>query len=143
MLGRNHVGQLGDGSVLQRLTPAGVATLTSGVTSLRAGSYHNCVVRDTGALLCWGYNANYQLGNGTVANSLLPIAASNVSGTIRQLALGGEGSCVVLDDGEGLCWGANTQGRFGNGSLATPLAIPQAVAQWLQHDLIFRSRFDP
>ncbi|WP_369334893.1 hypothetical protein [Tahibacter harae] len=59
---------------------------------------------------CWGNNDSGQLGDGTAANRLRPIAASNVSGTIRHLALGGEGSCVVLDDGGGLCWGRQHAG---------------------------------
>ncbi len=139
--GYNHVGQLGDGSTLQRTTPAAVAVLTDGVVRIAAGSYHTCALRNTGALFCWGYNADRQIGDGTTMNRLQPVAASNVGGAIRDLAVGGEASCTVLADGEGECWGNNAYGHLGNGSTASPLAVPQRIAQWLRDDLIFRDPF--
>lgn len=139
--GLNGNGQLGDGSTQQRPTPAAVAVLGDGVVRIAAGSYHTCALRNTGALYCWGYNVDRQLGDGAAVNRLQPVVASNVGGAIRDLALGGEASCTVLADGEGQCWGNNAYGRLGNGSTASPLAIPQRIAQWLRGDLIFRDPF--
>lgn len=140
--GANARGQLGDGTILPRPSPAAVPTLNN-VIRLAAGRDHNCALRDTGALLCWGYNASSQLGDGTVVQRNQPVAASNVTGTIREIALGADSSCAVLADGEGICWGYNGQGRLGNGSITATLAIPQPIAQWLQNDLVFRYGFEP
>lgn len=105
-----------------------------------AGRDHNCTLRNTGALQCWGYNASSQLGDGTVMLRTPPVAASNVSGSIRDIALGTDCSCAVLAGGGGICWGHNAHGRLGNGSmLSVSLAVPQPIAQWLQNDLIFRN----
>lgn len=143
--GADARGQLGDGggaAITPRPSPAEVATLSSGVVRLAAGRDHNCVLRDTGALQCWGYNASGQLGDGSVAQRTQPVAASNVSGSIREIALGADSSCAVLANGDGICWGSNAHGRLGNGSvLPATLAVPQSIAQWLQNDLIFRDSF--
>ncbi|TDR45926.1 alpha-tubulin suppressor-like RCC1 family protein [Tahibacter aquaticus] len=141
--GYNDVGQLGDGSLMQRSTPAGVATLSSGVARLAAGQYHACALLSSGQLKCWGYNANYQLGDGTLVNRTQPVPAANVSGSIHSLALSGQSSCVVLADESSRCWGLNSAGQLGNGSIAANFAVPQEIAQWLRDDLIFRDDFEP
>lgn len=142
--GADARGQLGDDAVAAaqpRPSPAAVATLGSGVVRLAAGRDHTCALRNTGALLCWGYNASSQLGDGTTVLRTQPVAASHVSGSIREIALGADSSCAVLASGEGVCWGYNGHGRLGNGSVQPTLAIPQPIAQWLQNDLIFRDDF--
>jgi alpha-tubulin suppressor-like RCC1 family protein len=63
--GRNNYGQLGDGTTTQRTTPTLVANGAmgnSGVTAVAAGFYHTCAIK-SGALYCWGRNAEGQLGN--------------------------------------------------------------------------------
>lgn len=144
--GADARGQLGDDNVaatLPRPWPAAVTTMSSGVVRLAAGRDHNCALRNTGALQCWGYNASIQLGDGTVVLRTPPVAASNVNGSIREIALGADSSCAVLASGDGTCWGHNAHGRLGNGSvLPASLAVPQSIAQWLQNDLIFRNGFE-
>jgi alpha-tubulin suppressor-like RCC1 family protein len=140
--GRNDLGQLGDDSALQRPSPARVATLGSGVRQIAAGYNHNCALRSSGEIVCWGYNNAYQIGDGTAVSRLRPVAASNVAGAIAQLALGGNASCAVLTNGEGSCWGNNDYGRLGNGSMTSPLAVPQRIAQWVRDDRIFSDGFD-
>jgi alpha-tubulin suppressor-like RCC1 family protein len=41
-----------------------------------AGAWHVCAVANTGAAYCWGFNTTGQLGNGSFANSSVPVAVS-------------------------------------------------------------------
>ena len=68
--GDNEVGQLGDGSTVDRLEPSAVV---GGFlfTSLDAGYRHTCGRATTGALYCWGANLG-QLGDGTTTNRSVP-----------------------------------------------------------------------
>jgi len=42
-------------------------------TDIRLGIYHNCVLLYSGDVPCWGKNDHGQLGNGTTADSLIPV----------------------------------------------------------------------
>lgn len=140
--GANSSGQLGDGSVTARATPAAIVDITGGMTKLSAGRNHNCALRSDGVVMCWGENGSAQIGDGGSGYRSRPTVASNVSGTVQSLALGGNSSCAVLTDGHGICWGNNDYGRLGNGSMTPTLPIPQRIAEWLQNDSIFRDDFE-
>ena len=60
--GDNSVGQLGDGTITRRATPAAVMGLTSGVAGIATGSAHTCAVTTSGGVRCFGNNSNGQLG---------------------------------------------------------------------------------
>ena len=60
--GLNNVGQLGDDSYTNRMTPVDVSTLGSGVYSLSLGKFHTCALLSNGGVKCWGNNDNGQLG---------------------------------------------------------------------------------
>ncbi|MBU1244841.1 DUF4215 domain-containing protein [Myxococcota bacterium] len=73
--GRNDLGQVGDGSLLPRLNPVLVSTL-SNVSSVwpTAGS-HVCASRaDSTELFCWGWNDAGQVGDQTLVNRSTPVA---------------------------------------------------------------------
>src|SRR5439155_1454380 len=52
------------------------APITAGLIRLSAGFNHTCGVTTGGAAYCWGYNGSGQLGNGTTASGLTPVAVS-------------------------------------------------------------------
>ncbi len=69
--GGNAFGQLGDGTTVNRATPAPVADLEP-VARLAAGSIHTCAVTVGGRVLCWGSNADGQLGDGSTVSRPRP-----------------------------------------------------------------------
>ena len=72
--GFNGGGGLGDGTTTFRMTPVAVL-MPPGVTfsAISAGNGHTCALTPAGAAYCWGFNANGQLGDGTVVDKLTPV----------------------------------------------------------------------
>ena len=69
--GDNSKGQLGDGSVSQRLAPVAVGG-GHGFGGISAGNWHTCGVTPGLVAYCWGDNQYGALGDGTQTNRLLP-----------------------------------------------------------------------
>lgn len=91
------------------------------VTQLGAGFYHTCAVLDSGAVRCWGYAGQGQLGYGNidyVGDDALPSTAGDVSvgGRAVQIGAGMGHTCALLDSGAVRCWGTATFGRLGYGN---------------------------
>lgn len=134
--GYNASGQVGNNSTTTIITvPVAVTSLPwstgSALSSLTAGQYHTCVIA-AGKAYCWGEGGNYQLGNNSTTDRLVPVAvtASGVlSGTVDQINAGTYHTCAI-SGGAAYCWGLNTNGRLGDGTTTTrttPVAV-QAVA---------------
>jgi alpha-tubulin suppressor-like RCC1 family protein len=127
--GSNLYGQLGDGSTTQSLTPVSVPSLSSGVTAIAAGERHTCALLSTGAVKCWGYNDNGQLGDGSAASvtpRTTPVDVSTLSSGVTAISTGSYHTCALLSTGAAKCWGKNTSGRLGNGSNTaslTPVSV--------------------
>jgi alpha-tubulin suppressor-like RCC1 family protein len=74
--GSNWEGQVGNGSApMSVLTPVAVSGDLS-FSALAAGFRHTCGVISTGAVYCWGWNREGQLGNGSTTNSSIPVPVS-------------------------------------------------------------------
>jgi alpha-tubulin suppressor-like RCC1 family protein len=137
--GRNDQGGLGLGDNNNRGDQAneiGAALpyvdLGTGRTAKQlVGSLHSessfCAIRDDDKLVCWGWNGNSQLGNGTNVNVgyTTPtmgdgLVAVNVGAgrTVKKAALGLQHACAILDDDTLKCWGNNTWGNLGYGDTA-------------------------
>ena len=101
-----------------------------------AGQYHTCVILANGRVRCWGTNDVNQLGTGEeqsyftryvdgrdvltkgMGDAFLEDAFVDEPNYVaRHLACGSYHTCAVLDDGRVKCWGSNTGGRLGIGSL--------------------------
>jgi alpha-tubulin suppressor-like RCC1 family protein len=115
--GNNHVGQLGDGTNQDRLTPVQVSGLESGVISLVAGSSHTCALTSAGGVKCWGDNRVGQLGDGTNTDRPTPVDVSGLtSGVAAITANGGLHTCALISAGGVKCWGWNNYGQLGDGT---------------------------
>ena len=84
-------------------------------SSVSAGTNHVCsVVGADNRVICWGYNAKGQLGNGTTATTLrrTPVAAIGIN-NVDKIVSGSEFSCALLQDKTVKCWGRNDSGQLG------------------------------
>jgi alpha-tubulin suppressor-like RCC1 family protein len=114
--GKNDVGQLGDGTTMQRLTPAAVtATNLSSASDVATGLNHSCAVRTSdGTVWCWGKNDAGQLGDGTMTSSSNPVQVVGLSG-MAQVVAGEQHTCArKSSDGTVYCWGRNNLGQLSN-----------------------------
>lgn len=115
--GYNAVGQLGDGTEVDRLTPARVVGL-SDVVAISAGENTSYAITRDGLVWAWGYNPEGELGTGSArVNSDYP---RPIEGFVdfRGIA-GGVGSAVALRaDGTVWSWGRNFEGQLGDATFA-------------------------
>jgi alpha-tubulin suppressor-like RCC1 family protein len=94
-----------------------------------AGQHHTCVVTSDRLVRCWGDNRALQLGIQRVSYTVAVPGAGTVVGVVdaESLAAGVASTCATLRDGTMRCWGRNTGGQLGDGSLparATPRLVP-------------------
>jgi alpha-tubulin suppressor-like RCC1 family protein len=125
--GENSDGEVGDGTLTNRLAPVRLNALPPGVTTVATGYFHTCAVT-TGGTYCWGFNGIGELGNGTSSSTpvLTPVLV-NGNLDFRSLSLGHQSSCGVTTSGAAYCWGSNEWGELGIGNFnwpAQPVALP-------------------
>ena len=119
--GNNGLGQLGDGTLVDKLSPTAVAGL-SGVAGLAASDYHTCGrIAADGSVRCWGANGFGQLGDGTVVDKPSPTTVAGLSG-IAELSAHGYHTCARTAVGAVSCWGWNAYGQLGDATTADKLS---------------------
>ena len=124
--GNNIYGQLGDSSTANRLTPVDVVGLGSGVAAISAGNYHTCALTTAGAVKCWGYNANGQLGDSSTTNRLTPVDVVGLGSGVAAISGGFRHTCALTTAGAVKCWGFNASGQLGDNSTtqrSTPVHV--------------------
>lgn len=102
--GGNDSGELGDGTMMGRLSGAQVAPLGTTVAQVAAGTGHTCVLKQDRTLWCWGDNTWGQLGDGTRMNSAHPVRVMSVP-SAAQISAAKEHTCAVDQAGAAWCWG--------------------------------------
>src|SRR5215208_1789067 len=107
--GDNSSGQLGDGTLTQRLAPAAVVGL-SGVSALSATHMHNLALKGDGTVWAWGNNFAGQLGDGTTTNRSTPVPVTGLSG-VTALSAGALLGLALKADGTVWAWGSNERGQ--------------------------------
>jgi len=125
--GENSDGRLGDGTSTTQNTPAPVNGLTSGVAAVAPGNWHSCAVTEAGAVKCWGWNEDGQLGDGTTTWRVTPVPVSGLGSGVTAVSASSEGhTCALTSGGAVWCWGRNWAGELGDGtttSRSTPVAV--------------------
>jgi hypothetical protein len=113
--GHNGDGELGDGTLLKRPSPVNVDGLNNGVQQVSLGFDSGCALLNTGAVRCWGYNGNGQLGDGTRSTRRTSVKVDGIN-TAVAISAGWDHTCAVLTGGALVCWGGNDQGEIGDGT---------------------------
>jgi alpha-tubulin suppressor-like RCC1 family protein len=123
--GDNQYGVLGDGSTQSSKTPVRVIALAGQeVTSLVASWNDTGAVLADGTYFDWGYNADGQLGDGTIGTpSAVPVRVP-LADPVTQAAEGGSlpgngQTLVLLSDGSVYAWGDDTYYQLGDGKTAS------------------------
>ena len=134
--GDNGAGQLGDGTIVNRHLPvvvknsAGTAAL-AGVTAVSLAVVFSCARMRSGTAVCWGNNAEGNLGDGTMTNRPYPTAVKNSAGTgpltgVTEISARGIHVCAVLTNKTAQCWGFNSAGQLGDGTVSVRM-LPVVV----------------
>lgn len=123
--GDNTYGQLGDGSVKQRLLPVAVSGLNTNVTAVAVGEYHTCAIKSGGSPYCWGRNNDGQLGDNSQTDRYAPTLITGLP-SVESIAPGNYHTCALTHAGVVYCWGQNAQGQLGDGTNTerlSPIAV--------------------
>ena len=124
--GNNANGQLGDGTVVSKSVATPVSGLSSGVVGLASGYYATCAIKTGGALVCWGYNGNGQIGDNTNTQRLVPTQVQGFTSGVTQVTTGYQTTCAIRG-GALYCWGYNGNGQIGDGTTSARW-LPTAVS---------------
>jgi alpha-tubulin suppressor-like RCC1 family protein len=144
--GQDSAGQLGDARRVNSTTPIPVFSPTGGglpaaFNAISAGFRHTCALQSDGLAFCWGRNESGQLGTGDFSERDVPagvaggtrfIAISSGGDTISQGAglppLIDSHTCALAVNGSAWCWGSNSAGQIGNGTIGGSVAAPVPVS---------------
>jgi hypothetical protein len=97
----------------------------AGATQVTVGSGHTCTIEAQGVVRCLGDNDHLQSGQATSTASCTsvnveagvpcladPVPVAGITGA-KQLALGIDSSCALVEDGGVVCWGSSATGELG------------------------------
>lgn len=131
--GANALGQLGDGSRVDRLTPVEAVGLPEDVSLLTAGQAHTCTLTSTGGVLCWGDNRYGQLGDGSTVDHITAAIVPGLERGVQSVGAGNGFTCALTAQQAVQCWGDNRLGQLGDGdgdgdgkpvARSTPAEVP-------------------
>ncbi|MCA9690287.1 MAG: hypothetical protein KC636_11805, partial [Myxococcales bacterium] len=117
--GENSYGQVGErgaaipcGEGFCSPTPSRVDGVAR-VREVAVSSVHSCVLTDDGRVLCWGYNEDGNLGDGSGVSTPTPTEVVGLPGEVIALDVGRNGhfgapTCVVVESGAVYCWGGDS-----------------------------------
>ena len=89
-----------------------------------AGGLGTCVLLGSGAVWCWGVAENKGNGDTTTHTGVPGRVATSLR--IAALETADGGSCGMLEDHRAICWGSNSLGQLGVGSVGV-VSTPQPM----------------
>ena len=126
--GRGTAGMLGNGALESSSVPVPVSAPDDVTfTAISAGGAHTVAIGSDGQTYAWGAGPFGQLGNGSTADSSVPVAVSvPVGATFTTVAAGAGHTAATGSDGRTYAWGFGGSGGLGNGSTADS-SVPVVV----------------
>ena len=128
--GWNGLGQLGDSSTVDRLSPSWPVE-TGNAQSIASGAYHGVELRRDGTVMTWGWNGVGQLGDGTTVDNHTAVVIP-AFGSVTEIAAGWFNTFALTSDHTAFGWGWNHLGELGDGTTTdrdapTPLPALEGV----------------
>ena len=126
--GANSFGQLGDNTVISKLTPVAIAGALKTFCKITGGAYFFCAIDKNGRVWSWGNNGNGQLGNNTTTSRSTPVAIAGALKTFCEItgSLNAFYTLAIDKNGRIWGWGTNSLGQLGDNTVigkSTPVAI--------------------
>ena len=110
---------MGDGTFTDRTVPSYIPTSRDAIDIAAGSGRHTCAIFDNGSLYCWGYATDGQLGIGSTSSKNSPMFVNlGVGRTAVDISTGASHTCAILDNGSVKCWGDNSKGQLGDGTLS-------------------------
>ena len=132
--GRNHFGQLGDNTTVNKSSP--IQIMTGG--TWRSVDGFNCNmagIKTDGTLWTWGDNAYGQLGDNTTVSKSSPVQTVTGGTTWKQVSCGKKHTAAIKTDGTLWIWGRNNKGQLGDNTTvnkSSPIQTVMRVNTWRQ-----------
>jgi alpha-tubulin suppressor-like RCC1 family protein len=133
--GCNSIGQLGDNTVVSRLSPVQVVGGFTDWCQVSAGQTHTLGVRTNGTAWAWGAAGQGKVGDNTAVNKSSPVSVvggftdwCQVSASIRH-------SLGARQNGTAWAWGCNTNGQLGDDTItnkSSPVSVIGGFTDWRQ-----------
>jgi alpha-tubulin suppressor-like RCC1 family protein len=133
--GCNGQGRLGDGTALNRCSPVSVVGGFTDWCQVSASDLISLGVRQNGTVWAWGFNGQYQLGDGTTTNRSSPVSVVGGFTDWCQVSAGANHSLGVRQNGTVWAWGFNGCGQLGDGTntaRSSPVSVVGGFTDWCQ-----------
>ena len=129
--GDGTYGQLGVGDSIDRIRAFSVLDQDGnpfdGAVRVACGHGHTCAVKEDGTVWCWGQNSAGQAGSPNTGRVENPELVGGLAGqTVIGVTAGHSHTCALTSAGEMWCWGDNTYGQLGDGTV-TASSLPVHV----------------
>jgi alpha-tubulin suppressor-like RCC1 family protein len=127
--GGNSMGQLGDGTVTNHLTPEQVTGInTPFVAGISAGFQFAVVLGTDGSSWGWGADQSGQLDSAPTSSPVTRPRQMTWTGSgITHLSAGFDHVLALRSNGTVLAWGSNSQGQLGDGAVGGTSGPEQVV----------------
>jgi len=126
--GTQEYSELPDGGAFgTRLQATPIPGLDSGFTSIAVGYGFSCASRPADGVWCWGSNSSGQVGDGTTTPRLRPIRMDGAATDPVQVVADSYHACALDRSGAVWCWGDNSLGRLGLGTVGFDATRPGRV----------------
>ena len=89
--------------------------------------FNGFALKNDGTVWAWGENTDSQLGDGNIANRMVPVKVSGLTG-VTAIDTGDSQHCLAIKaDGTVWAWGANGSGQVGNGIISDQFVPAQVL----------------